>query len=102
MVTAWLFLILLTGQSFLWLSESFNMYQQPCGLPYSTRSRGLYTSLPITSRLNAKGFGSNRQTSNDEGVKNGNNDNIDDILLQTIAAKEAEFQAELGIQSRIF
>ena len=73
--------------------ESFRPCPQTFHQHSSIRPRVKFTSL---SKLNAKGFGK----SNNEGAAE-NSDNIDDILLQTIAAKEAEFQAELGTLSLV-
>jgi hypothetical protein len=77
------------------LSECFHPYQQTFFWHSSALQRSLANPL---SRLNAKGFGKISHASDEVGGKKteDNNSDIDDILLQTIAAKEAEFQAELG------
>lgn len=81
-------LLLFSSAFCLRLSDCFLLHQQTIGLSASIRSRSSFHSLVS---LNAKGFGKSNHAEAED-----NKDNIDDILLQTIAAKEAEFQAELG------
>ena len=94
MTTTW-FLFVFSALLCCRLSECFHPYQQTFFWHSSALQRSLANPL---SRLNAKGFGKISHASDEVGGKKteDNNSDIDDILLQTIAAKEAEFQAELG------